>query len=116
MPPAAPFRDAAIAAAKAGKRPGEIAAEFDAPVSAIYQILKDARRGGHAIPRFNTAPRPRPGECWLRVRVAVATRRKLERAAEARGLSVSELSARLLDAVASDGLIDAVLDDGEGSA
>lgn len=108
------FRDKAIELAQRGMRPGTIAREFGVAPDVIYQLLSGARRAGVDIPRFAGGPFPdaKKNGNQLRVRIAPRHLPALDRAANDRGISRSQLVSRLLEVLVMDDLVDAILDDG----
>lgn len=88
--------------ALAGMRPVHIAPLIGRQRNYVARALCDMRRAGEPIPRFTSGPPP------VRLRTD-----RLIQAARERNISLSELTAKLLDRIAADDLVDAVLDDGD---
>lgn len=108
----ATFRIRAIEMAKRGVRPALIAEIIEVEPVVIHQLLKDARRAGEDIPRFAGGPVPGRGvPHQMRLRVDPACFDRLDRAAEARGITRPVLCARLIEVITAEDLIDSVLDD-----
>jgi transposase len=101
-----------IAAARSGLRPREIAEGYGGAVSinTIYGWLSEARMAGADVPLFPAGRRPGEGDHRL-MPIARSLLPRLEAAAAARGIETRDLVERVLQAVLSDNLIDAVLDD-----
>lgn len=98
-----------IAAARSGCRRIDIAAQFGLSVGTIYNVLAQARRDGIVMPRSPDGHARRCGS--RRVSVANSTTQKFDHAAAARNITSGQLCGRLLDVIAQDDLIDAILDD-----
>jgi hypothetical protein len=81
-------------------------------IAAELNCTETALRG--CASKFGIAWRPRRGTATRDVTVPMSsvTRRALIEAARCRGLTTSELAARIIRTVAGQGLVDAVLDDG----
>lgn len=109
---------AAVALREAGYRPVEIAAMINrnlsdgGPPTTNTYVSKMIDAGRKALSR-RAAPRPEPGCCLVVVPTEVL--RGLTSDAAARGLSEPQLAREILAAVAADGLVAAVLDDGGGA-
>ena len=103
-----PTKHAAAKALRAkGLKPREIAALLGVSPSAAYQLLiydKTRKRAPAGAQRWRESGRT---SLCLGKRLTHA----LTPAAQARGLSVTQLARRLLQAAAEDNLVDAVLDD-----
>lgn len=91
---------AALALRRQGKKQREIAEILGVSLSSVGNLIRHATAGKGAGETF-----PLLGELPGR------TRARLNRAAKARGITVRELTKRLLQTAASSGLVDAILDD-----
>ncbi|WP_171052543.1 helix-turn-helix domain-containing protein [Ruegeria sediminis] len=110
MPAARPDRDQIITMAQSGYPPREIAEELGIAPHAIYYVLSSARQRGVEIKRFSGG---RTGARGLsRIRFTPEVKEQFRPHADLRGLTVRELAAEILEAVAASDLVDAVLDDG----
>ena len=92
---------AALALRRQGKKQREIADLLGVSTRSVGNLIRHATAGKGAGETF-----PLLGELPSRART------KLNRAAKARGITVRELTKRLLQTAASAGLVDAILDDG----
>lgn len=92
---------AALALRRQGKKQREIADILGVSVSSVGNLVRHASGGRGTGETF-----PLLGELPGRTRI------RLKRAAKARGITVRELTIRLLQTAASSGLVDAILDDG----
>ncbi|MEE3071298.1 MAG: helix-turn-helix domain-containing protein [Pseudomonadota bacterium] len=92
-----------------GASPKSIASELDCATQAIYGTLARVRKAGLPL---DDHPRgmAQPDEVVLRFKERNAFRLKQE--AEQRGIEADTLAQLLMDAILTDSLIDAVLDDG----
>lgn len=102
--------------AKEGVRPGHIATTLGVSRQRVYMRIGWLRRVGEDIPKF---PRGRPPcaaktGAHLRCRLPDDVTERIASCAEARGQSIGQFATRLLTVIARDGLVDAILDDGEG--
>jgi hypothetical protein len=104
--------------AMGGLPPSRIEERLFVSRGVICNTLLMARRRGKPVPRFTTAGRWRGHEDALPgPRAVTMTRETLDALAPAtrrRGLTVAELVRLIVQTVAEDGLVAAVLDDGEG--
>lgn len=103
-----------IELACAGIPPRRIAPQMGLSVHAVYQRLSEARRQGIEIPRFGG----RPGG-YSRIVLDLAStdlKERLEAVAAERGDRPCDLVLCLLDAILTDNLVEAVLDDREVDA
>lgn len=104
-----------IEAARTGTRPGEIARRHGIHVSTVYSTLKNARRRGLPIPRFQgtppigTAPVGIGQEVRFLICPDVAARLTAE--AARRLTTPRQLVRDIFTAVVEDNLFDAVLDE-----
>ena len=97
-----------------GVRPGDIAERLGVSRQRVYMRVGWLRRMGCDIPEFPRGPLRRDGKRQFRVRgVEADLLEQLAPHAEARGLSAPALAGRLLNVIARDGLVDAILDDEE---
>lgn len=104
-----PSKSEILAKAKAGVPPREIAPAGNRDL--VYSVLREARRRGEDIPRFTGGGKGRPAG-WKLLRLEPEVIVRLTPGAEARGISVKQMIADLLDVIASENLADAILDDG----
>lgn len=107
-----------ITYALAGKQPALIVREPDinADITVVYTVLSQARREGIAIQKFSPRALRRPDGLVVRVFVPDAVQKdRLEKAADAREMSRSELVNRLVATLLKDDMVDAILDDGVNS-
>lgn len=94
----------------AGLRPSEIAEELDCAVATVHAAKNEARAQGMALPKVKLGPAvANPG---LLVCFPTHVADALVHPAGRRGMSVENLVKTMISRVLSDGLIDAVLDDG----
>lgn len=99
-------------------RPPAVAAACGVVVGTVYNLRKELRRSGAELPPLGKGGR-RPyadvpggvNATEIRLLVGDATMRTLRREAEVRGEPVDGLMSRLLDVVAADRMVAAVLDD-----
>lgn len=105
--------DHVLALAKRGVRPCEIAEQTGLSSNAVYTRLAYYRRHGCDIPRFTGGPRKNGTARLYITDVAPDLRNLLEPHAARRDQTINELARDLLDMVAREGLVDAILDDGE---
>jgi len=97
-----------------GVRPGEIAERLGLSRQRVYMRIGWLRRTGDEIPEFPRGPLRRDGQRQLRIRgVEADLLERLAPHAEARGVSAVTLAGRLLNVIARDDLVDAILDDKE---
>lgn len=101
-----------ILLAREGHRAGEIAEMVGRPVGTVYNYLSAARRAGEDVPRCRTRVPDEAIEPSV-ITLDPKVRRALAGPARLRGLVPEALAARLLSTIARDGLVDAVLDDGD---
>lgn len=95
---------------KGGMRPGIVAKELGVPASTVYSYIQRARNRGEDIPKAKTGPiHYKP---FAAVRVDPKAIARLDGAARKRGVTTRELAATIIERVAHDGMVDAVLDDG----
>ena len=99
-----------IELARRGVAPRDIAAELDISVGHVHNSLSRARRTGKDIPRYRGPHKVQVLSPQLLASEAVTI---LRRDAERRGISLSELCYRILSIVGSEGLTNAILDDGD---
>lgn len=112
MPAPLPITPDCIRMAQQGIPPRDIAAHFNVSNERVWNLLSNARRSGHDIPRFHGGWVRDSRLSWCQVGLPPMARAALAAAAERRGLKVNDLAARLLEVIALDGMVDAVLDDG----
>ncbi|TDE40953.1 hypothetical protein [Antarcticimicrobium sediminis] len=98
-----------IALAVEGVPPRLIAEQLSLDSEAVYYELRNARRRGTQIPRFRCGRRPNE---FRMLRLEPEAMRPLATHALARGMPTARLAERLLERIAADDLVDAVLDDG----
>jgi len=97
-----------------GLPPREIAARTGATSTYCSTVLSHARATGTEIRRFGSGRRAKPnGRAKRALVIAADLARDLEPFADRRGVSVQEIVRRLVTAVVEDGIVDAILDDGE---
>lgn len=101
----------AAAMALRGLSIGEIAQAMRIKPNSVTNYLTCARRAGLAVPKCKPGPTPKSGLSTLRISTDLVSR--LRPHAVARHLNISELASQLLSEIAADGLVDAILDDGE---
>lgn len=89
--------------------PAKIADVLGTRSSVVRSVLSRARREGHNIPLFGSAPGTVPEEINTMVRGDNAEALRVE--AGRRGISTSHLTAMLLNAALHDDMINAILDD-----
>lgn len=109
-------RDQAIEMAKRGIPPRLIAPRLIAPrlsigLATVRSYIAKARQAGEDIPRFRSPGRPLAKVSVLSLQLNIETCPRLAPHAHARGLTVRILAQRLLEQIARDGLVEAVLDD-----
>lgn len=97
-----------IPMAKRGVPPSVISERLHLPPAKIHYVIKRARMRGEDIPNFSMKGREQPKR---RIPLKADVRRELEPYASARGLTPIELAERILDVVAADKLVSAILDD-----
>ena len=98
-----------IRRAVAGEARAQTAAALGTDLPEVYAVLAQARKRGIDIPRVTSPGRPK-GSKWLAVDGDTA--RGLAPAADARGITATELAARLLAVCAEEPvLIDNILED-----
>ena len=98
-----------IRRAVAGEARAQTAAALGADLSEVYEVLTQARKRGVDIPRVTGTGRPK-GSKWIAVDEDTAQR--LVPAAEARGITATEIGARLIAVCAKEPvLIDNILED-----
>lgn len=103
-----------IALACQGLPPREIAARAGVTSNHCSTVLSHARATGAEIPRFGPGRIAKPnGRAKRALVIAADLARDLEPFADRRGVSVQEIVRRLVTAVVEDGIVDAILDDGE---
>lgn len=109
-------RENVVALAKQGIPPRDIARILERPYASVKTYVADARRAGTYIPDFRTLTNTRKAD---RDREFVGVSRAIWDAlaphAEVRSIRPSQLITMILDAVAHDQLVNAILDDGEGA-
>ncbi len=110
MTPDIPGRKQVVDMAIKGVRPAEIATRTGLSINTIYCDLSAARKDGVDIPKFTTG-RARGLSKGRRVTLSVP--RSLEAQAILRGINTGQLAELLLARIASDNLVDAILDDGD---
>jgi len=93
-------------------RPKDIAARLGLHQQTVYEHIRNARAKGEDLPRFSPAGVPKQKRS---VQLLAEVREELEPHAAVRGLSPLELAERLLERVAHDQLVDAILDDGRSA-
>ena len=91
---------------QAGLNPWQIAEQMGLSLLTVQTYMSEARAMGLPAAARKTN---RSGSPVLTVQIC----RDLSPHAKARGVSVAKLAAMILEKVGSDGLVDAVLDDGE---
>lgn len=114
MPRADGKTDRAVDMARSGVSPREIAEVLGLTTPAVSQRLSEARRGGIRVPSFSGR-----GNGYTRIIIDMPDARlkaMLVAAAVERGLRPCDLARAVLEAVLSDKLVDAVLDDREVGA
>ena len=94
-----------------GKRPAEVAEEVGIPVGKVTNYLGYWRRKGYDFPRFNTGISDLR-EVKFVISLPFAAAMQVQGAARRRKISTPELVRNLVSTVASERLIDGVLDDG----
>ena len=99
-------RDEAIALARQGHPPAEIAVRTGLAVNSVYHYLAGARRDGVDVPKFKSGPRLGSVVC-----IDADTARALRPHANRRFCSTDELARQIVQRAASGGLIDVILDD-----
>ncbi|MGD9862564.1 MAG: hypothetical protein AB7S99_05060 [Pseudodonghicola sp.] len=99
-----------VALAKDGMPPRKIAVELGIAPRSAHDYLKTARRNGETIPRFDGGGRP-VGE-YRTLHIKREALEKLATIANERGVQTIQLAADLLNTIAEDDLVDAVLDRG----
>ncbi|ARE40889.1 hypothetical protein RGUI_2748 [Rhodovulum sp. P5] len=98
-------------------RPVDIARQLEIAHPTVRNIITCARSQGADVPRFNRPRGPGSGpRKALRVPLTGRARADLAEAAATRGVSLPVLCSRLLEAIASDDMAAAVLDDGDPDA
>ncbi len=104
-----------IAYAKDGVRPYLIAEFLKIDRGKIYSTIARVRKQGLELPRVPRGRLPHTIESTQRtVAFPISVLDYLKPAAEARGISVSQLARKLLTTIIDEGLVDSVLDDDEG--
>lgn len=114
MPGPRADREDVIQRAMEGLPPRQIADELGMEANQVSCILWYERRKGRDIPHANRGPWPRQTRIVLQG--AHTLREGLWVHAEARSLTIEDLTARLIETLIRDDLIDAVLDDGVSNA
>ncbi|WP_323763303.1 hypothetical protein [Marinovum sp.] len=99
-------RDEAIALARQGHPPAEIAVRTGLAVNSVYHYLREARRAGEDIPNFQRGPRLGKVIC-----IDAATVQALRPHANRRMCSTDELARQIVRRAAQGELIDSILDD-----
>ena len=102
-------RSAVVALAETGLAPLQIAARLGVQSQTVHHYLWLARRLGETDVKFKRGRAPEIGES--RPVISPSLVKQLRPAADARRMTVAQLSKAILARVAEDGLIDAVLDD-----
>lgn len=110
MPGPRADREDVIQRAMEGIPPRQIADELGMEANQVSCILWYERRKGRDIPHANRGPWPRQKRIVLHG--VQALREGLFDHAEARCLTIEELTTRLIETLIRDDLINAVLDDG----
>jgi len=96
-----------ISMAKNGEARDVIAQKSGLLTRQVNNVIADARRNGHDIPR----PRWKVADTRPRVHVSHDALSRLQPCADARNMTARELAARLIDVIGREGLVDAILDD-----
>ncbi len=99
----------AVALAREGLRPADIAERVGCAPGTVHHYLSQARANGEDVPRFRGGPRMRRPVKGIPAHLA----RALEPHAGRRGLDVATLLKRLIEEIVKADLVDAVLDDAE---
>lgn len=102
------MKEAIINLGVTGMLPSEIAIRLGRPVTTVYAYLAEGRNEGHPIPRHKG--HGNRGRAFILPPMDVV--RALQPHAERRGVSVRELGLQLLETIADEGLVDAILDEG----
>lgn len=117
MPAARPDVTAFILA-HPGMAPPAVAKACGVVIGTVYNARKRLREQGSDLPRLSKGGRPpKPAAAWagdaveFKLLLAPQSVRALRREADARGEPVDGLMARLLDVIAADRMVAAVLDD-----
>lgn len=97
--------------AKAGHPPAEIAVALGISPRSAHDFLKYARHKGHSIPAFKRG-HPRPVGKYRVIHVRRDALEALASIARGMGLNTAQLAADLLMVIATDDLVDAILDRG----
>jgi Mn-dependent DtxR family transcriptional regulator len=93
-------------------RASEIARRIGVTPNRVYSVLHYLRRHGAELPRVKSGPSSAPQGARL-PRLSGELRAALAPYAAARQMSVKALSVQILQIVARDGLVDAIIDDEE---
>jgi DNA-binding CsgD family transcriptional regulator len=104
----------AVDLAKRGMTTSQIAQSMGIKPNTASNYLGDARRFGLDVPKCKPGPITRTGLSTIRVSTDLVA--KLRPYAAARRMNISDLAAQLLEEIATDGLVDAILDDGDADA
>lgn len=102
-------RERCISMAQKNIAPPDIACALKIAPGTVHGYLSDARKAGVAVPYFKwNSGRTHTG---LIATMSQEAAELLRPDAAARGLSTERLAARLLEAIARDHMVDAILDD-----
>lgn len=90
-------------------QPRDIAVRLNCAPDTVYQYISAARRAGMRIPKFTNG---RPNKTAGYAHISHDTAAALLPHADRRGIPLRVLAKQLLEVIARDDLVDAILDDG----
>lgn len=103
-------QDHAVEMARQGVPPRQIASRLSLRAGTVRSYISKARRAGEDIPLFPTG-RPDTCTCGHSLAIEQEFMARLAPHAHSRGMTVRVLARLLLEQIARDGLVEAVLDD-----
>lgn len=109
-----PRERAVLVLAQKGHPPREIADALGMKVPTASWYLQNLRKAGHPVPFFRQGRPPQVAVETSILSIPSSVLSGLQPDASRRGMEVGPFVCRLLDAIASDGLVDAILDDKGG--